>query len=127
MAVKVNRDFVRVKVPVGDEDAILIFKQPSSESLSKLFKGRFKQGRRGKVDDRSFEARTNFAKENLHDVENVVCEDEKGKDKPLNRNVEGWFDKLDPTWLISAVMTFEEKDAEPDLGNERKTSSTETA
>ncbi len=118
MAVLANPDKTRIKIQVDDEEVTFILNTPTTEALLKFLKERYSTTRRGRLVDRSYEARIRFVDEHLYDVENVVYRDENGDIKPLNNTVEGWKEKIPASWKVSVAMHFEEKEeVEADIPN----------
>ncbi len=122
--VLVNPEELRIKIPVGDETVVLILDNPTPDEISEFLKSRFKTGRGNKIQDRSNEARISFIDKKAKNIENAVYRDLEDKDeagktkiKPLTSSVAGWKTLVNPTWKISAAMTFEDTSAETDRGN----------
>ncbi|MFB3828960.1 MAG: hypothetical protein ACE15B_19495 [Bryobacteraceae bacterium] len=129
MAISAFQKTVRVKIPVGSEDVVLICRKPNAGELSQFLNARFvRKGR--KIESRLIEARGEFIDRILVDAENVEYETAAGERKPLNRNtqlseedkayaggilgvkVESWKDLIALNWKSSAAMHFE--DAAPE-------------
>ncbi len=110
MAVLTNPEKTRIRIYVGDEEVTFVLNTPSTDALVRFLKDRYVSTRRGKIVDRSYEARIKFVDEHLYDVENVVYRDENGQIRPLNNTVEGWKEKIPASWKVSVAMHFEEKE-----------------
>lgn len=119
----------RITVPAGDEDVVLIVRHPTAQEMAKLSTGKL-HARGGKLQNDAFEARVNFLRPLLVNVENAAVELSDGSIAKLSAEmslsaddcrhlsailgvtVETWRDVVAPQWLASAAMTFEEVVAE---------------
>jgi hypothetical protein len=126
---------VRIPVPVGGEEVILICRRPTAAETSGFLSRRFTQHGR-KVKSKLYEAREELMAQILVDAENAEYETKNGERKPLNaqtvlsdedkaywsgilgKTVFNWFDLIPLSWLSSAAMTFE--DSAPDGEEEQE-------
>lgn len=132
MAVSAFSKTVRVVVPVGDEQVVLICRKPTAEELNRFLSARFvSKGR--KVQSNLVEARLKFMDRILVNVENAEYETASGESKPLNNQtqlseddrafassvlgapVQSWKDLVNMTWKCSAAMSFEESIPEDEV------------
>jgi hypothetical protein len=116
---------ISVRVPVGDEEVVLVLRRPSAAEVSRFHNNRFKQhGRR--FDNVQGTARIEFIDSILLDVENATYTNAEGVELALNAKVDleeadrryaasilgapvdSWKQLVNPTWKISAAMQFEE-------------------
>lgn len=120
---------VRISVPVGEENVVLICRRPTAAELNAFLKERF-EARGKKVRSHLYEAREELMRKVLVDAENAEYERKDGATAPLNsktvlsdedkahwssilgRKVETWIDLVPLSWLSSAAMHFE--DAAPE-------------
>ncbi len=124
MAVSITSK-IRILVPVGDENVVLICRKPTAAEHSAFLKGRYEQKGR-KVRDQSYDAREELMYKILVDAENAEYETAAGETKPLNsrtvlsdedkshwsrvlgKTVNSWIDLMPISWLSTAAMSFEE-------------------
>ena len=124
----------RITIPVGDEQVILILREPTSKERSDFLTARFQvQGR--KVKSHVSEARARFIRPLLLEIENAEYENADGVFVPLNSKVtlsetdkssvglvlgapvNDWRDLVNVTWLSSAAMAYEDAAPETEGGN----------
>lgn len=120
---------MRIPIAVGSETVTMICRQPTAKEVSNFLSQRF-ETKRNKVKSRLYEARPDFARRIVLDVENAQYETASGEIKPLNaqtilgeedvrhastllgRQVENWLDLIPDSWFSAVAMRFE--DAAPD-------------
>lgn len=126
-----NTQNVRIIVPAGGEDVVLVCRQPTGKEMSKFLSSRYIQ-ERNKVKTRLYEARQEFIDKLLVDVENVTYLNAAGESVVLSKDIvlseeerATWAVSLDikPSevdwkaliplnWKSSAAMYFEDSAAE---------------
>ena len=117
---------IRISVPVGDEDVILVCRRPSADEVSKFLNSRFTT-HRNKVKSNLYPARVAFVDSILVDAENVTFVTASGEEKPLNaatvltpddashwskvlgEAVSCWKDLISMPWKSTVAMYFEEQ------------------
>ncbi len=122
-------EMIRIAIPVGDEQIILIVRQPKAKEQSTFLNARF-TNKGKKVESHLYEARIAFTRSILLDVENASYLNRAGQELPLNKatvlsddeklhasktlgiSVDSWVDLVSPTWLAGGAMYFE--DAAPE-------------
>lgn len=121
MPILSNPQVRKIIVPVaGDVKVILICRDYTTSEYARFMGGRFDFKKKGKLDDRSMQARIDFIDTLLIDVEAVdkdgnpdyvvyACA---GKVEKLTPQVENWKDYVNPSWKISAALTLEGESAE---------------
>lgn len=124
---------IRITVPVPGDEVVFVCRRPSAKEISKFLTSR-NRTHRNKVTSRLYEAREEFARSIILDVENVSFRTASGEVKPLNAQttlsaedkehwskvldvkVESWLDLISISWFSSVAMFFE--DTLPDDGAE---------
>ncbi|MCL4797638.1 MAG: hypothetical protein KJZ84_23950 [Bryobacteraceae bacterium] len=119
----------RIPISVGGETVTMICRQPTAKEVSIFLSQRF-ETKRNKIKSRLYEARPEFVRKILLDVENAQYESAGGEIRPLNaqsvlseedlrhasallgRQVESWLDLIPDSWFSAVAMRFE--DAAPD-------------
>lgn len=120
---------LRIPIAVGGETVTMICRQPTAKEVSAFLSQRF-QTHRNKVKSRLYEARPEFARKILQDVENAQYESASGAILPLSaqtvlsdedrrhagallgRAVDSWLDLIPDSWFSAVAMRFE--DAAPE-------------
>lgn len=112
----------RVAVPAGDARVVLVLRNYTADEYAQFMGGRFGFRKKGKIDDRSMQARIGFVDAILIDIEAVdrdgnpdyvVYVDPKtGKEEKLTNQAEDWKEYVNPSWKISAALELEGESAE---------------
>ena len=127
MGIIANPPEKRVSITVGDSRVVMVYRSPTTKELTKFLNKRFSHRGR-KIKDESMEARIEFSKLLLKDIEaygpsgdrdQVSYLDGQGKEQILSPTVEGWLEYVNVTWHIAGAIEFEvvEVEAEEDLKN----------
>lgn len=105
MAVKLGSE-IKVELPVGNEEVLFTFREPTNAELNRFLSGRFSMAMRGKqVNDKSVGARVEFFDLLITKVDNL--EDEDGK--PITAEQK---DKIPSNWKNAVILeAFENTEA----------------
>ncbi len=120
---------IRISIPVGDEEVVLICRKPTTDEVNHFLSSRF-VARGRKVQQNFVEERVKFVDKVLVNVENVGYENAQGEMVPLTAQtplsdedkahaakllgckVESWKDLINVAWKCAAAMRFEEPQIE---------------
>lgn len=124
---------LRIPISVGGETVTMICRQPTAKEVSNFLAQRF-ETKRNKIKSRLYEARPEFARKILIDVENAQYETSNGEIKQLTaqtvlteddtrhatallgRPVETWLDLIPDSWFSAVAMRFEDAAPEDEDG-----------
>ncbi len=107
----------RLRVPVGQAAVILVLRDYTAEEFARFLSGRFEFKRRGRIEDRSMQARVRFVDDLLVGIEardaegrpdTVTYRDPAtGEQNPLTPAVPDWKRFVNPSWKIAAALELE--------------------
>jgi hypothetical protein len=120
---------IRIPIPVGDEEVVLICRKPTTEEMNNFLSSRFvAKGR--KVQQNFVEERVKLIDKILVNIENVGYENAQGEMVPLTAQTQlsdedkahaaallgckvgSWKDLINVNWKCAAAMRFEEPQTE---------------
>lgn len=114
----------RIAVPVGSAKVVLVLRAYTTDEYAKFMGGRFGFKKKGRLDDRSMQARIEFIDALLVDIEaldadgnpDFVSYVSDGATTKLTPQVENWKSYVNPSWKISAALELEGESAEVEDG-----------
>lgn len=122
MPIYVNPEEIRINIPFGKETAVLILKDYTTSEFEKFMNARYSVKSRGRISDRSNEARIKFIDDILI---GIAAKDAEGRrDVVMYRNpatglvedltpqVDNWKQYVKSSWKISAALELEGENAE---------------
>lgn len=121
MPIVSNPQTRRITVPVGSAKVILSLRAYTTTEYAQFMGGRFGFKKKGKLDDRSMQARIEFVDALLVDIEAVDKDGQPdyvayssatGREDKLTPQVENWKGYVNPSWKIAVALELEGEGAE---------------
>jgi hypothetical protein len=115
MPIVSNPQFRRIAVPVGSAKVILVLRAFTTDEYAKFMSGRYSFKKKGRLEDKSMNARIDFIDALLVDIEaldaddnpDIISYEADGKTQTLTPRVESWKAYVNPSWKISAALELE--------------------